>query len=111
MLQHVSVFRAADNAARARGEDIGRRAGVFHGPRLLTVLGLHEPPLQGAALTAAITEAIVTLAGHLVGQAIPPEAIDGVIAALVPQLRAYLEAEESDERLGAPSAAKRKDSA
>ena len=103
MLQHVSVFRAADNAARARGEDIGRRAGAFHGPRIMTWIALHRPPLQEPALAAAITEAIVALAGHLIGQAIQPHALDGVIDALVPQLRArvHLEAEERDARLSA----------
>ena len=106
MPQHVSVSRSADNAARARGEVIGRRAGAFYGPRILTVLGLHEPPLQGTALTAAITEVIVTLGGHMLGQSVCHHALDAVIGALVPRLRsrAHREAEERDERLGAPPA-------
>lgn len=103
MPQHVSVSHTADNDARARGEEIGGRAGAFHGPRIMTWIALHRSPLQGAALAAAITEAIVALAGHLIGQAIQPHALDRVIDALVPQLRArvHLEAEERDERLSA----------
>ena len=92
---------SAAHAARARhrGEEIGRRLGAFHGPRLIQVIAIHQPPLQGEALIAAITETIVTLGGHMLGQSVCPYALDAVIGALVPRLRsrAHREAEESEE--------------
>ena len=95
----VSAVHAA--RARHRGEEIGRRLGAFHGPRFIQVIAIHQPPLRSDALIAAVTETIVTLGGHMLGQSVCHHALDAVIDALVPRLRsrAHREAEESEERL------------
>ena len=94
----MSAVHAA--RARHRGEEIGRRLGAFHGPRFIQVIAIHQPPLRGDALIAAITEAIVTLGGHMLGRSVRHHALDAVIEALVPRLRsrAHLEAEECEEQ-------------
>ena len=94
----MSAVHAA--RARHRGEEIGRRLGAFHGPRFIQVIAIHQPPLRGDVLIAAVTEAIVTLGGHMLGQSVCHHALDAVIDTLVPRLRsrAHREAEESEER-------------